>query len=104
MKVDVDKINAGTAPLRESAGQKPSSKPVADAPAAQGVMRDSLQLSGLSSRLKEIESKLSQGAGFDAGRVAEIKQAISKGKFSVNTEVVADRVIASAYEALVKRH
>ncbi len=35
---------------------------------------------------------------FDAGRVSEIKQAISEGRFTINTGAIADRLIASARE------
>ncbi len=35
---------------------------------------------------------------FDAGRVAEIRQAISEGRFTINTGAIADRLIASASE------
>jgi negative regulator of flagellin synthesis FlgM len=41
---------------------------------------------------------------FDAGRVAEIKEAISEGKFSINANAIADRLIASARELVDSRH
>ena len=40
---------------------------------------------------------------FDAGRVAEIRQAIAEGKFSINAEAIADRLIASAKELVGSR-
>jgi negative regulator of flagellin synthesis FlgM len=40
---------------------------------------------------------------FDAGRVAEIKQAISEGKFSINANAIADRLIVSARELVGSR-
>ncbi|HEY1059131.1 MAG TPA: flagellar biosynthesis anti-sigma factor FlgM [Limnobacter sp.] len=39
-------------------------------------------------------------APFDAKRVAEIQQAIREGKFEVNAEAVASKVIESARELL----
>lgn len=99
MKINLDKVNAGMSPLKDSAGQKPSPKPAAEAPSIAG---SSLQLSDLSSKLKHVESKLVQGDAFDAQRVAEIKQAIKSGNFNVNAEVVADKMIANAYEVLGK--
>lgn len=36
----------------------------------------------------------------DVAKVAEIKQAISEGRFQINAGVVADRLIASARELL----
>lgn len=35
---------------------------------------------------------------FDAARVAEIKQAIADGRFTINAGAIADRLIASASE------
>lgn len=101
MKIDLDKVGARMLPLQDPAGQKPSPKPAAEAP---GVAGSSLQLSDLSSRLKDMETKLVQSDAFDAKRVAEIKQAIRSGTFSVNAGAVADKLIANAYEVLGKRH
>ncbi len=39
-----------------------------------------------------------EASTFDAGRVSEIKQAIAEGRFKINSEVVADRLITSASE------
>jgi len=38
------------------------------------------------------------GQSYDAGRVSEIKQAISEGRFTINAGAIADRLIASARE------
>lgn len=49
-------------------------------------------------------SLLSGGANseFDADKVARIAQAISDGKFQINAEKIADRLIANAHEVLGK--
>ena len=49
-------------------------------------------------------SLLSTGANseFDADKVARITQAISDGKFEINAEKIADRLIANAHEVLGK--
>lgn len=39
---------------------------------------------------------------FDAAKVAEIRKAISEGKFNVNAERVADRMIGDAAELIVR--
>lgn len=59
-----------------------------------GSTSDEVQLSSLASQLLATESE----AAFDADRVAEIKQAIAEGKFSINPGAIADRLIASARE------
>ncbi len=55
---------------------------------------DDVQLSSLSSAL------LASGdeQAFDAGRVSEIKKAISDGRFTINAGAIADRLITSAKE------
>lgn len=60
---------------------------------------DEVQLSSLSAQLSASDAE----PAFDAARVAEIKQAIADGRFSINAEAIADRLIASAKE-LVGRH
>ena len=57
---------------------------------------DEVQLSSVASQLAASESE----APFDAGRVAEIKQAITEGRFSINPGAIADRLIVSAKELL----
>jgi len=55
---------------------------------------DDVRLSSVAAQLAASESE----TPFDAGRVAEIKQAIAEGKFSINPGAIADRLIASAKE------
>ncbi len=55
---------------------------------------DDVRLSSVASQLAAAESE----APFDAGRVAEIKQAIAEGRFSINPSAIADRLITSAKE------
>jgi negative regulator of flagellin synthesis FlgM len=54
----------------------------------------------LSAQLQDIEKKLAQGEVFDAGRVEEIKQAISEGRFVVNPEKVADGLLETVRDLL----
>jgi len=55
---------------------------------------DDVQLSILSAKLTTADDEQS----YDAGRVSEIKQAISEGRFTINAGAIADRLIASARE------
>ncbi len=57
---------------------------------------DEVQLSSLASQLLTTESE----APFDVSKVAEIKQAIAEGKFSINADAIADRLIVSAKELI----
>lgn len=60
---------------------------------------DDVRLSALSAQLGVADDETS----FDIARVAEIKQAISEGRFSINTVTIADRLIASAKELVASQ-
>lgn len=51
-----------------------------------------------------VTTTLRQEGDFDARRVDEIKAAIREGRFQVNAEVVAGKLLASANELLGPRH
>jgi negative regulator of flagellin synthesis FlgM len=61
---------------------------------------DEVQLSNLAAQLLASDNE----PPFDANRVAEIKQAISEGKFSINADAIADRLIVSARELVDSRY
>ena len=86
MKIDGSTKPAGAPLIKESRGQQAASK--------SSPTGDDVRLSALSTQL--IASDDAQS--FDAGRVAEIKQAISDGRFTINAGAIADRLIASAKE------
>ena len=44
----------------------------------------------------------SSSAEFDSAKVARISQAIADGKYSINAEAIADKLIANAQELLGK--
>ncbi len=51
-----------------------------------------------------VTTTLRQEGDFDASKVAEIKAAILEGRFQVNAEVIAGKLLASANELLGPRH
>lgn len=71
---------------------------------ARGAPAKKAERGGDEVRLSSLAASLLSASGdeppFDAGRVAEIKQAISDGKFTIDTSVIADRLIASARELI----
>lgn len=58
----------------------------------------SVRLSALSSQLQTIESHMADTPVVDAARVSEIRQAIAEGRFKVNPDVVADKLLQTARE------
>ena len=73
-------------------------KSVPGAPAASETIR----ISDLSSQLAAIESRISSDGAFDASRVEKIKDAMREGRFKVNAEAVADKLLDSVRELLRK--
>jgi negative regulator of flagellin synthesis FlgM len=62
--------------------------------------RESVQLSPLAAQLQDIESRLEAEQSVDTARVAEVKLAIAEGRFEVNAEKVADRLIDATRDFL----
>lgn len=70
-------------------------RPAKEAAAGAGKATD-VQLSGLSSSMQS----LGESASVDTAKVAEIKQAISEGRFTINVGAIADRLINTAQELI----
>lgn len=71
--------------------------------AAQGGSGEQVHLSPLSAQLQSIESAMADTPVVDSARVAEIRQAISEGRFKVNAEAVADHLVQTARELIHAR-
>ncbi len=54
----------------------------------------------LSSNASKLLSSVSEEGSFDAEKVQRIAQAISDGKFKINADAIADKLIANAQEML----
>jgi negative regulator of flagellin synthesis FlgM len=80
---------------------RPGKEPSADVGAA--LVSTNVKLSSLSSQLQMIEKSFADTPVVDAARVAELKQAISDGRFTVNAEAVADRLIETVRQ-LIRAH
>jgi negative regulator of flagellin synthesis FlgM len=102
MKInDLIKNTAGLAVDKPSAG-KSGSASVKDAHASQvdAKVVENVTLSPLSSQLKSLEEKVAASNVFDTVRVDAIKSAIAKGQFKVDSEKVADGLIATVKDLL----
>lgn len=65
--------------------------------------QDNVQITSLSSQLQALESSLADVSAVDKARVSAIKQAISEGRFTVNADKVADRLLSAVKELIVDR-
>lgn len=73
------------------------------AAAQSGGAQDSVQLSSLSTQIQALETGISEASGFDAAKVEAIKQAISEGRFTINADAIADKLISSTRELLAQQ-
>jgi negative regulator of flagellin synthesis FlgM len=60
----------------------------------------SVHLGTTTAQLHSIEGSIASTPLVDAQKVAEIKQAITEGRFQVNSGVVADRLISTVQELI----
>jgi negative regulator of flagellin synthesis FlgM len=72
-------------------------------PAPSAAAGEKVELSSLSARMQEVEAALANVPVVDAGRVAEIKQAISEGRFQVDASKVADGLIDSVRQMIASQ-
>lgn len=64
---------------------------------------DSLTLTESSTRIRAMEAELANVDIADASKIESVKDALAKGTFTVDAEVVADRLIDHSKESLRKR-
>ncbi len=64
---------------------------------------EQVDLSSISARLQDVEAAMADTPSVDAARVAEIKQAISEGRFQINPERIADGLLESVQQMLARR-
>lgn len=60
----------------------------------------SVSLGSTASQLSKMEANMANTPVVDAGKVTQIKQAITDGRFQVNSGVVADRLIQSVRDLI----
>ena len=93
------KIQGTISPIGKSTTASRPAAPVArQAPTTAGT--DQVELSGLATQLQEAGALLDGNGVVDAGRVAEIKQAIAEGRFQAHPERIADGLLQSVRELL----
>lgn len=94
MKIDNSK-NSFVPPSAAESSARNSAAKSSDTPApAPGV---SVNI-GSSSQLRGMESTVASAPMVDAKKVAEIKQAISEGRFQINSAAIADSLINDVSE------
>lgn len=98
------KIEKSSKPLPATAGKGRARASVArPAGDTQSAGATSVHLGATAEQLRSMESGIPNTPPVNAAKVAEIKQAISEGRFRVNSSVVADGLIRSVTD-LINSH
>lgn len=98
MKIDNSGKPITSAPSRSEA--KAAAKAGGGETAATENRSDSVDINAFSTRLASLESSLASQPVIDESKVAEIRQAIKEGRFTVHADAIADKLIASVKELL----
>jgi negative regulator of flagellin synthesis FlgM len=78
-----------------------SKQPSPQGPIAPSAPGDKVEITSISAQLQQLERILNDVSVLDSARVEAIKQAISEGRFRVDSAVVADKLLASVREFLL---
>ena len=97
------KIDKRITPPAASKVSSAKGKGAGKTPAAPAGGSDSLTLTESSTRIRSLESELASVDVTDVGKVEAVKAALADGSFTVDAEVVADRLIDPTTETLRKR-
>lgn len=84
---------AGRAPAAAAGASAGGASGVKNAPQASATLQ-------LSSTATKLLAGVSEDGSFDAAKVSRISQAITDGKFTVNADAIAEKLIANAQELM----
>jgi negative regulator of flagellin synthesis FlgM len=99
MKIDNSIGSTGAPTQNDATSRTPAAGTTAPAPADTGS-GDAVNLSALSSQMQSVGASLANAPVVNQAQVNEIKQAITEGRFKVNPEVVADRLLDTVREII----
>jgi negative regulator of flagellin synthesis FlgM len=97
------KINSAISPVGTSEAPGKTKQAASSARKPATASSEQVELSSMSARLQEASAAIADTPVIDAARVAEIKQAISEGRFQVNPERIADGLLDSVRQMLARQ-
>ena len=65
--------------------------------------QDNVQLSSMSTQIQTLETSIHEASGFDTAKVEAIKLAIGEGRYTINPDAIADKLISSTRELLAQQ-
>lgn len=107
MKIDKSGKTPTVTPLRDGASRAQGSRTAdtANAPPSSSAQSagTNVHLGETAGQLMSLQNAASSSPVVDTKKVAEIKQAISEGRFQVNASAVADGLISSVHDLVNAR-
>ncbi|MDE1980989.1 MAG: flagellar biosynthesis anti-sigma factor FlgM [Betaproteobacteria bacterium] len=106
MKVEKSGKTPPVSPIRDGVGRAQTTRAPtsgADAGGAPPPSSTSVHLGENAAQLQSISESMAGTSVVNTAKVAEIKQAISEGRFQVNASAVADQLIASVTDLVNSR-
>jgi negative regulator of flagellin synthesis FlgM len=100
MKIDKTSKPLPSAKIGETSARGATAKPNGSKSNPTGNDSTSVHLGSSTAQLRSMESAIASTPVVDAKKVAEIKQAITDGRFQVNSGVVADKLITTVKELI----
>ncbi|MDE1942159.1 MAG: flagellar biosynthesis anti-sigma factor FlgM [Betaproteobacteria bacterium] len=106
MKVEKSGKTPPVSPVRDGVGRAQSSRAPssgADAASTQPPSSTSVHIGENAAQIQSLSESMAGSSVVNTAKVAEIKQAISEGRFQVNASAVADQLIASVTDLINSR-
>lgn len=101
MKIDKTSTPLPASTLKDASARAANARTAASGPSAAESAGTSVHLGSTTAQLRSIQGSMAPNASpVDSRKVAEIKQAISEGRFQVNSGAVADSLIGSVRDLL----
>lgn len=96
MKIDSTLKNVVGLQPKSRAGKAKAS----DTGKSQAGVQDNVDLTAQANLMRSLESSLADLPDTDIGKVEEVRQAIAEGRFKVDEEVVAEKLVEDTMESL----
>lgn len=100
MKIEKTNSPSPASSIGEATSRNATARATGNKTSAPDNSGTSVHLGTTSAQLRSMESSIASTPLVDTHKVAEIKQAISEGRFQVNSGVVADRLIDSVRDLI----
>jgi negative regulator of flagellin synthesis FlgM len=100
MKIEKTSSPTPAPKVGETGSRAPAARTTGNKTNAAETGGTSVHLGTTTAQLHTIESSMANTPVVDPKKIAEIKQAITEGRFQVNSEVVADRLISTVKELI----